>query len=377
MIKVIKDRFYNHPIASVIIIIGYTISILLISIFISYKIQLKETALERSVGSPQNALTIGLSTNSTIDFNKFITLFDNLDKDTGIIFLGMTSYVDNTNKNNRITITGEMFFKEPEWKYPLVSGSYYTYEEVKKGDKVVLIGRDLDQYTYKNGENKYIKIGGEEYKVKGIIGRKGKVTPWDRRAHMPIKAIPVINKNEINTFHNISFILHNVHKSTNNDWNNIKTSVLEMDKEANYEVKELEQKDNVTSNTITDDSNLKFITFLVILISVINSTNITSYWINERRYEIGIRKAFGHSNFNIAILLLKESLILCFVAGTIGLIIQTILSLFLDRINEYFINITIFNLIGSVITITIIAIITSMLPIYKSLKIQPIESMKL
>ena len=51
-----------------------------------------------------------------------------------------------------------VYFKNDDvWHYPLVSGKYFTADDVKNGNKVVLIGSSLDEYSYKKNNEKYLK----------------------------------------------------------------------------------------------------------------------------------------------------------------------------------------------------------------------------
>lgn len=104
---------------------------------------------------------------------------------------------------------------------------------------------------------------------------------------------------------------------------------------------------------------------------------MVSFWIEKRRFEIGIRKAFGYTNFSIATLIFKEMLGLSILGLVFALGIQTVLSLFVNELMGYTITLYLQNIIVGLITIIVTAILTSMWPVLKSLKIQPIESMKL
>lgn len=66
---------------------------------------------------------------------------------------------------------------------------------------------------------------------------------------------------------------------------------------------------------------LGVIAFLSLVVGGIGITNMMLVSVSERLKEIGIRKAVGATNFNIRVQFLMEAVILCLVAGVIGLLL--------------------------------------------------------
>lgn len=376
VIKNINRKFKAHPVATILILFSYVISILIISIGTSSVVHIKQTALERTEGSPKNALVVNCSVSNKIKFKQYIDTFNKINRKSNLIFLNMRSYIDNANKDMLFDVTGELFKEMPDWTYPLLKGRYYNTKEVEKGSKVVLIGKDLEKYITNYKNEKSIKIDGEKYKVIGIIGKNNKSTPWDSRLFMPITSISDLCKMELLENGSFNFILHNTKNSTLDDCNNIKRNFLNIDKQANFNVSELENKDDTIANIFGNNVFLIFIGILIFVISLINTINITYYWINERKIEIGIRKAFGHTNLNISSLLFNEMLSIGIISCIISLSIQCILNLFFDKICNFSIKLTVENFIFAFIAVIIATFITSIIPIYKALKIQPIDILK-
>lgn len=62
--------------------------------------------------------------------------------------------------------------------YPILEGTFYTEQDIKKGEKVVLLGKNIAK-KYLDKEKKFISIDDEEYKVIGIVGYKGKESAFD------------------------------------------------------------------------------------------------------------------------------------------------------------------------------------------------------
>lgn len=110
------------------------------------------------------------------------------------------------------------------------------------------------------------------------------------------------------------------------------------------------------------------------IFALLNTSIISYYWITVRRYEIAVRKAFGHTNTSIAKLLFFELLNLITFAAITCLAIQFSLSFFQSsalNISEYLLLFSIF-----VIAIFITIIISMIVPLKYILKIQPSEGVK-
>lgn len=377
MLKEIKYELVRHPIGTMFLIIGYTISLLMISIGITNIVKMQEIALARTEGTPQNALVINGQFDSEIDFNQFLSIFNGINKESNIIFSEITTYIDESKKNELFEINCELFNKIQDWRYPILEGSYYDTEDIKYSNKVILIGKQLNKYTFREHEEKYIKVAGEKYKVLGIIGDKKKSTPWDYQLFMPITSIPKSIKNELIDLKNVSCTIYNSHISTLNDCEIIKKNILKMDDKATITINELENKQEMIANTFGSNDTLIITAFLIFIISIINSTNMTSFWIDERKLEIGIKKAFGFNNYNISFMIFKEIISIIFIASIVSLIIQFGMSVFLTDVFKFSLDISIQNFIVALVCTFISALVSSSIPIYKALKIKPIEALKL
>lgn len=377
MIKLIAKQFSRHPIGCPFLMLGYIISLLIISIGTTSIAHMRQLALERTEGMPKNALTISASIDKNINFNQYIQLFLDIKKDSNIIFLGMRSYIDQSKKDEIYNVTCEFFTRDPDWTYPILKGRYYTPNEIQLGMKVVLIGKELDKYTVNVDNKKIIKISGEDYEVVGLIGRNRKETPWDTRIFMPITSIPESSKRDLLGSRSINCIIHNSNTSTMEDYNLIKNNILKIDNKAVISVGELSNRSDVIANSLGSNETLILFSALIFIVSLINSINITSYWINDRKKEIGIMKAFGHTDFNIIYMLIAEMIGINLISCMISLLFQGILGFFTDKVASFSIEMSIENFLVGVIMVIISSLITSIIPIYRSLKIQPIEALKI
>lgn len=377
MIKIILTQIKRHPVGMSFLVFGYIISLLLISIGTTSLVQMKELALAKTQGAPKNALTINANIDRKLIFEEYIGMFKDIKKDSNILFSDTRTYIDKAEKNKSYDIIYEFFTQKPDWTYPVLTGRYYTADDIKLAKKVVLIGKDLDKYTVNVNNTKNIVIAGENYEVIGLIGTKGKITTWDSKIFMPITSISELSKRELLDTRSLNCIIYNSNTSTLDDSNKIKENILKLDGKASISINELSSKDNIIANSLGNKDKLILVSVLIFIISLINSINITSYWINDRKKEIAIKKAFGHTNFGISRMLIIEMLCMNLMSCIISLLLQYIVDLFMDNVANIAISISIENFVVAVFIVLISSIVTSIIPIYKSLKIQPVEALKL
>lgn len=377
MIKTILKQFNRHPIGLLFLIMGYIISLLVISIGTTNMVEMKQLALARTEGTPKNALVINSNIIKDINFKQYLEIFNGLKKDTTIRFSTTGAYIDESDKNKTYGITYELFSQTPDWTYPLIEGHYYTPSDIQESKKVVLIGKDLERYTSKVDNVKYVAICGEKYEVIGIIGQNKKKSPWDSNLCMPITSIPELYKKELLDSESINCTIYNSNTSTLDDYHMIEKNILKLNNKASISVNELSTKNDLIANSLGSSNRLKITSALIFIISLINSINITSYWINDRKTEIGIKKAFGHTDFNISYMLISEMLSINSLACVASLLLQYTLGLFTEHIYGISLNISVDNFLVGVLVVFISSIITSIIPIYKSLNIQPIEALKI
>ena len=108
------------------------------------------------------------------------------------------------------------------------------------------------------------------------------------------------------------------------------------------------------------------------LLSLLYSINIMHFWLGKRRYEIGVRKAFGFTNKKILALVMEEMFGILFIAWIVTMVIQWIIKMCVGTIfTQYTLSLYKENiLIGGFIVIftTCMVALTS---IRKILKISP------
>ncbi|HMN67301.1 MAG TPA: FtsX-like permease family protein [Bdellovibrionales bacterium] len=115
----------------------------------------------------------------------------------------------------------------------------------------------------------------------------------------------------------------------------------------------------------------------------IGITNMMLVSVSERFKEIGIRKAFGATNFSIRVQYLVESILICSIAGAIGLVLGFILyqgaiygatKLVTKLAFEWTVDFS--ALLLSVVSIFVVGVLSGLTPALKAEKLQVIEALR-
>lgn len=128
---------------------------------------------------------------------------------------------------------------------------------------------------------------------------------------------------------------------------------------------------------------LTFLAAICLGVGGVGVANMMMVSVAERYREIGIRKAVGATNYSIRMLFLTESIIICLIAGIIGLIIGVfsyeaiifVAAKFINKIKfEWVVNYLALTL--SVLSIIVVGLLSGIIPAIKAEKLQIIEALR-
>ncbi len=373
-------RLKQSSFLSSLLILGLMTSILLISIGTSFVSNLVYGQNAKEDNAPPNGEIYDMTINDmkNYDGNTYNKFFSGIDKKTGLFVNDLLFHIDGSDVNVYNQASGEYFVDENVWHFPLVRGEYYTVDDVKKGNKVVLIGASLEDNAYKKNNKEYIKIEGEEYIVKGILGFENQASQWDGRMVMPCTAFPKSYfEKAINDKCDTLFLV--IYREDGDYSKDITTITNRAEKifdnvAVNYNGP-IESR-NVLHLVAVNPDKILLIALVGYIVTLILSINITVYWMENRRYEISLRKAMGFSNGSIVKMIFGEMLGFVFIAFVLSLLLQLVLNVVMGSIVDYVLKIYLPNLLVGIVVVFITSVITSVLPVAKAIKVQPAEVLK-
>lgn len=378
--KTLLIRIKQSPLLSALLIFGLVTSILLISLGTSFVSNLYYSDKAKSQYNPQKAKVydITYSALKSSDSSVMNKLFSKIDNDTGLFINNLLLHTDASEVNEYNKVSAEYFTNNNVWHYPLISGSYYTAEDVKKGNKVVVLGSNLLKKAYERNGNKYIEIEEEEYLIKGVIGISNEKSSWDNRIIMPCTSMPknYFKNNLQRDLEDISFVIYNEKGEYSQDIKQINAEGKKLFDNFTLDYLGELQDDNSLKIVVENPDFLLFVALIGYIITIIFAINITVFWIEKRKYEISVRKAFGFANGSIMKMIFKEMIGFAIISFAIAIIVQFLLGLAVGSIANYTLKLYLPNLVIGLFVVLVTALVTTLIPAIKAIKVEPAEALK-
>ena len=373
--KSLLIRIKQSPLLSALLIFGLVTSILLISLGTSFVSNLYYSDKAKNQYNPKKAKVydITYSALKSSDSSVMNKLFSKIDNDTGLFINDLLLHTDASEVNVYNKVSGEYFTNNNVWHYPLISGSYYTADDVKKGNKVVVLGSNLLKKAYERNGNKYIEIEEEEYLIKGVIGIPNEESSWDNRIIMPCTSMPknYFKNNLQRDLEDISFVIYNEKGEYSQDIKQINAEGKKLFDNFTLDYLGELQDDNSLKVVVENPDFLLFVALIGYIITIIFAINITVFWIEKRKYEISVRKAFGFTNGSIMKMIFKEMIGFAIISFIIAIIVQFLLGLIVGSIANYTLKLYLPNLV-----VLVTALVTTLIPAIKAIKVEPAEALK-
>ena len=378
--KTLLIRIKQSPLLSALLIFGLVTSILLISLGTSFVSNLYYSDKAKNQYNPKKAKVydITYSALKSSDSSVMNKLFSKVDNDTGLFINDLLLHTDASEVNAYNKVSGEYFTNNNVWHYPLISGSYYTADDVKKGNKVVVLGSKLLKEAYERNGNKYIEIEEEEYLIKGVIGIPDEKSSWDNRIIMPCTSIPknYFKNNLQRDLEDISFVIYNEKGEYSQDIKQINAEGKKLFDNFSLDYLGELQDDNSLKVVVENPDFLLFVALIGYIITIIFAINITVFWIEKRKYEISVRKAFGFTNGSIMKMIFKEMIGFAIISFAIAIIVQFLLGLAVGSIANYTLKLYLPNLVIGLFVVLVTALVTTLIPAIKAIKVEPAEALK-
>ena len=378
--KTLLIRIKQSPLLSALLIFGLVTSILLISLGTSFVSNLYYSDKAKNQYNPKKAKVydITYSALKSSDSSVMNKLFSKVNNDTGLFINDLLLHTNASEVNVYNKVSGEYFTNNNVWHYPLISGSYYTADDVKKGNKVVVLGSKLLKKAYERNGNKYIEIEEEEYLIKGVIGIPNEESSWDNRIIMPCTSMPknYFENNLQRDLEDISFVIYNEKGEYSQDIKQINAEGKKLFDNFSLDYLGELQDDNSLKVVVENPDFLLFVALIGYIITIIFAINITVFWIEKRKYEISVRKAFGFTNGSIMKMIFKEMIGFAIISFAIAIIVQFLLGLAVGSIANYTLKLYLPNLVIGLFVVLVTALVTTLIPAIKAIKVEPAEALK-
>ncbi|RXI40061.1 hypothetical protein DP129_04895 [Clostridium tetani] len=387
------QNYKKNLFSVILLIIGYFIGILSLSIGTSVIKDVREYSLDSTSGNVKNSVISRINTNniSDLSYNNISKVLTFMSKDVEVQLLNFGNIPINNNENYTVQLVPIINSKKSDWHIPIIKGKYFSNFETSSNKKVVIIGKEVEKEIFPKGITKdsIITIYGEEYKVIGVSGRNTRKTQWDRILYIPFKSLPKkikanFNERIINTTdsYEISLFLRK-NQGQNIELQNLVdrtfSNIIKDDNNLEIKFETIAERDGNRSRLFNSILGTIIISGMILIVVVINVINLSLFWSFNRRQEICVKKVLGAPDILLISSILLEMIIIA--------IISTILAIFTQKLifyvyNEYFIiegislEISMYNWFIAISVSIICGLISSIFPIKEMLKMEPAEALK-
>ena len=292
-----------------------------------------------------NSTLLDASDEQGIDFEAFATKKGNLS------ISSMTTMLDEGQQHYMLTIA--MKQNEP-YQYQLLEGTVEEPDDTSV--PVAVIGKSLKPYTFMRKGQRYIMLEGDAYKVIGITGN-AYCEYNDSELLVFYHTLGKNLKRSLQSQTTVQFRLQSNECDTYEEAMQLYETVTRKQPSLNCSLTALE---NVTYDQGMDDFR-SIVDILLFLFCLINCVVVSIYWMQKRRREIAVRRLYGYTVVQIAVMMWKELLRVMAAAAILLVLFHVVLQGIVVRQLPDF---SLYYLIRSGILFVLFSLITSAITIF-------------
>ena len=293
------------------------------------------------------------------------------------------------NSSSEVNLTGIVYESKEINDYKILSGRYYTENEIILGSNYVIIGYKIMEDLFENSDyaiGKEIKIKGVKFRVIGVFEEEGESfvggDSFDRQMTVPFNsfkkiyrvgkkgsnaALIVKGNSELDPgLENLEYELRGVLRARRG---------LKPTEDENFAINRPEYLTGFVSAIFGTISIAGWVIgSFSIFVGGFGIANIMFVSVKERVPIIGLQKSLGAKNYFILMQFLFESSFLSIIGGVIGLIFVFLIT-FVD-LGSFDLRISLTNVILGISISTIIGVCAGLIPAVFASRLDPVEAIR-
>jgi putative ABC transport system permease protein len=273
------------------------------------------------------------------------------------------------------------------WELEINRGRYFTELEVQNGRNVAIIGADIADNLFPEGEavGKEIKFKGRKLTVIGRLEKEGESMMGqsnDKNVFTPLNfARNFIN---LNSYNSGSIIMVRAKDGVSNaelidELTGVMRSIRKLKPTAddNFALNQLSMLTQAFDGLFGILNTTGFIIGIFsIIVGGFSIANIMFVSVKERTPLIGIQKSLGAKNYFILLQFLFESVFLCILGGAVGLFLIFLLSLLLTAFLDFTVMLSLGNILLGISISVAIGLISGIIPAVIASRLDPVEAIR-
>jgi putative ABC transport system permease protein len=261
-------------------------------------------------------------------------------------------------------------------------GRFLLPHEVSHPTRVCVIGADVRQRFFPERDplGKTLKVRGVDFRIVGVEARRGSMLgqSLDNQMYIPISTFQqVYGRTQ-------SLQIHGLAQTREGFPDTIEQARVSMrihhklkgnedDDFGLVNVEELNQGVDQFTGAVT--MVVTPITLISLVVGGIVVMNIMLVTVNERTFEVGLRKAIGARRRQILIQFLIESALLCALGGVLGLMLSAGISGIIRAATPVPMTITVGYILLALVVSSVVGILAGLYPAWKAAKLDPVVAL--
>ena len=335
----------------------------------------------------RGGVDMGMSSSKTLD-NKDL---ESLQKNTRYVAAVSPMVSSNAqliygNNNHSSSINGVSAAYLDIRKYEIEKGVMFTDEDVRRYNKVCVIGQTVVKKLFTNGEDpigKTIRFGTIPMKVIGVLAEKGQNGMGNDQDDIVFAPYTTIQKRFLGiTYFNMMYA-----SATSEEESELAATEITYILRSNHDIKSGDNDDfdirtqeelvsTISSVTGLMTTLLAAIASISLIVGGIGIMNIMYVTVTERTKEIGLRMAIGAHNRDIMLQFLCESVILSLIGGVIGIIFGLIIAYVASKLMNMPYVVSQMAIVGSFLVCALTGIFFGWYPAKKAANMDPISALR-